>query len=135
MAGVSLAIHGHEFHIPLSLSLRLFFDFLARHPRLPQSASQIEACFRTDPFYREHAANATSQGTLRRRVSQSSVRVYVERLREALDISFRKANLRIESRSVLVSEETVTNEIGYRLLGTFQWLHTDHLGQDFQSIR
>lgn len=134
VAAVSLVSHWREIHLPLSLALRLFFDFMARHTRVPQSASQIEAGFRADPFYREHGRNALSRGTLTRRVAKSSVRVYVERTRHALAMSLREADLRIDPRDVLVSEETVTNEVGYRLRGTFEWLHTDHPGREFAWV-
>jgi len=132
---IFLVYRGHEFFIPLDLTLRLLFDFFARHARVPQGASQIEASFRADPFCREHARNAPGRRPLTRKVSKSSVRVYVERICRALTLSFRAAHLRIDPRDVLVSEETVTNRVGYRLRGTFEWLHTDHQGPEFALVR
>jgi hypothetical protein len=127
----SLLERQRYFHLPLSLALRLVFDFLARHRHVPLGASQIAASFRADPFYRKHGCNALNSGALIRRVSISSVRVYIERIRRAMELSFREANLRIDARDVLVSQETVTNEVGYRLRGTFEWVHTDHPGPEF----
>jgi hypothetical protein len=134
VAAVSILPRQGEFHVPLSLTLRLVFDFLARHRHVPLGASQIAASFRVDPFYRQHGRNALNCGTLIRRVSKSSVRVYIERIRRALALSFREANLRVEPQDVLLSQETVTNEVGYRLRGTFEWLHTDHPGPEFAFL-
>ncbi len=125
VSAVYLVHRGREVYIPLSLTLRLFFDFLARHARLPQNASEIESCFQADKFYKQHGSNVASDGKLRRRIVRSAVRVYVERTRYALELSFREANLRLDPRNVLVSEETVMNEVGYRLRGSVDWLHTD----------
>jgi hypothetical protein len=135
VAAVFLVHRGCEFCLPLSLTLRLVFDFLAKHARLPQSASQIADCFRDDPFYRKRGANVARHGELRRRIARSAIRVYVQRIREALALSFREANLHLDSRNVLASAETVMNETGYRLRGTFQWFHTDHPGDKLRWIR
>lgn len=132
---VSFGSRQREFHLPLSLALRLVFDLLARHRHVPLSASQIAASFRSDAFYRKHGCNALKNGTLIRRVSRSSVRVYIDRICRALALSFEEAHLRIDPREVLVSQETVTNEVGYRLRGTFEWVHTDHPGREFEYLR
>ncbi len=134
VAAAYLVYRGREFLIPLSLTLRLVFDFLAKHTHLAQSASQIAACFRADPFYTRHGANAASDGTLRRRVARSAVRVYVQRIRRALALTFREASLRVDPSKVLVSQETVMNDVGYRLRGTFQVLHSEHPGREHAWI-
>jgi len=123
---VHLVHRGHEFYVPLSLTLRLLFDFLAKHSRLPQTASEIAVRFRADCFYAQHGSNITKDGSLTRRLARSAVRVYVERIRRALALSFQKANLRLDPFKVLASEQTVMNEVGYRLRGSFEWFHTDH---------
>jgi hypothetical protein len=69
------------------------------------------------------------------RISKSSVRVYVERVRLALALVFRAANLRINVRDVLASEGSGTNEALYRLRGTFDWVHTDHPGREFAWVK
>ena len=135
VAAIYLMNRGREYYVPLSLTLRLVFDCLAKHSRLPQGASQIAVCFHADPFYGQHGSNIAGHGELRRRVVKSAIRVYVQRIRQALALSFREANLRVDPRNVLASEETVMNEVGYRLRGTFQWLHTDHPGQKLRWIR
>jgi hypothetical protein len=126
VAGVYVVHRGREFVVPLSVTLRLVFDFLAKHTRLPQSASQIEAAFRADPFYTRHGANATRDRALRRRITRSAVKVYVQRIRGALSAAFHEASLPMDPRAVLLSQATAMNEVGYRLRGTFQWIHIDH---------
>src|ERR1035441_9704188 len=53
---VCLVHRGREYHLRLSLALRILFDYLARHSRFPQSASQIAAGVRADRFSAQHAA-------------------------------------------------------------------------------
>lgn len=135
VAAVYLMVQGREYHIPFSSTLRLLFDFLARNARLPLSASQIAACFQADEFCSRHGSNIASHGRLQRRVARSAVRVYVERIRKALASALKEAGVRVDPRNVLASEETSMNEVGYRIKGTFAWLHSDHPGKKFQSIR
>jgi hypothetical protein len=125
VAAVYLLHRGREYLIPFSITLRLLFDCLAKSSRAPQSASQIKACFRADPFYVRHGMHALKSSTLRRRIARSAIKVYIQRTREALARAFREANLRLNPRDVLVSQETVMNEVGYRLRGTFQWVQID----------
>jgi hypothetical protein len=115
---ISIAHGGHRFEIPLSLTLRLLFDFLARHPRSPQTPSEIAARFRSDQFCARHGLNIAADGSLTRNVSRTAVRVYVGRIRAALALSFNEANLRVEPCAVLTSEKS-----GYRLRGAFEWAH------------
>jgi hypothetical protein len=135
VAAVCLMDHRREYQIPLSLTLRLLFDFLAKNARLPLCASQIAAYFQADEFYRRHGSNIASHGRLQRRVTTRAVKVYVTRIRKALASAFRKAGLRVDPRAVLASEETAMNEVGYHLRGTFDWLHSDHPGRKMQWVR
>jgi hypothetical protein len=114
---------GHEFLLRLPLALRMLFDYLARHSRLPQSAAQIEAGIRADPFYTYHATNVPGHRGFTRRIPRSFVRVYVERLRVALGNAFTCGGLSMNPRNVLVSEATVMNEKGYRLKASIEWTH------------
>jgi hypothetical protein len=125
IAAVYLVHRGREHHVRLSLALRILFDFLARHPHLPQSASQIEAGVRGSSFYSKHAANAPSRVRMTRRLTRSAVKEYIVRVRQALQASFRDAGLRVNPREVLVSQPTAGNEISYRLRGTIDWIHID----------
>jgi hypothetical protein len=135
VAAIYLLHGGREYLIPLSLTLRLMFDYMAKRSRVPQSASQIHAGFRADPFYRRHGANAGGAAALRRQITRSEVRVYVERIRKALAATFRDANLTLDPHTVLLSQETVMNEVGYCLKGSFQWVHVDHPASEFSYVR
>jgi hypothetical protein len=116
---------GHEYLLRLPLALRMFFDYLARHLRLPQSAAQIEAGIRADPFYTYHSTNVPGHRGFTRRIPRSFIRVYVERLRTALGNAFICGGLSTNPRDVLVSEATVMNEKGYRLKASVEWMHID----------
>ena len=60
-----------------------------------------------------------------RRICRSYVRVYIERIRFALENAFREAGLPRDALGVLLSQETVMNEAGYRLKANFEWTHID----------
>jgi hypothetical protein len=125
VAGIYLVYRSREYILRLPLALRLLFDFLARHTHLPQSATQIEAGIRADRFYTQHAAAVMGNKKFTRSISRSSVRVYIERLRSALEDAFLEAGLLMDAHAVVVAEETVMNAVGYRLRGNFQWVHID----------
>jgi len=128
IVAIHLVHRAREFLVPLSCSLLLVFDYLAHHSHFPQSAAQITAGMKADPFYYKHGANAATHVRLTRKISRSSVKVYIERLRTALLQAFRNAQIQIDPFSVLVSEETSSNETGYRLRARFEWIHIDHPG-------
>jgi hypothetical protein len=135
VAAIYVVHRGREHLIPLSLTLRLMFDYMAKHSRVPQSASQIQACFRADPFYRRHGANSGNCAALRRQIARSGIKVYVERIRKALAATFRDANLTLDPHTILISQKTVTNEVGYCLKGSFQWVHVNHPSSGFACVR
>jgi len=125
VAGVYLIHRGREYFLRLPLALRLLFDYLARHTHLPQSATQIEAGIRSGHFYTEHAATVKNSSKLIRSIPRSYVRVYIERLRLAMSHVFQQANLELAAGVVLISQETVMNEIGYKLKATVELIHID----------
>ena len=120
---VCLVHRGREYNLRLSLALRILFDYLARHSHIPQSAAQIEAGIRADRFYSEHAKNTGGKVKLTKGISRSYVRVYVERLREALGDVLERTHSIDDPRRILVSESTVMNEVGYRLRARTEWFH------------
>jgi hypothetical protein len=128
VAAVFLNQRTLEIVVPLPLTLRLLFDFLARHSHLPQSASQIAGAMHADPFYRNHGACVRTGASLTRKISRSGVKEFIKRIRQALEHTFREANLAVDPRTVVVSEQTVGNEVGYRLKATVEWIHVDHPG-------
>ncbi len=124
IAAAFLLHRGREYRLRLSLALRIVFDFLARHSRLPQSARQIELGIRADDFYKRHAANATGRA-MTRKITKSAIHEYVLRLRRAFLLAFREAGLRIDPNRIVVAEETVGNEVSYRLRAKCEWIHVD----------
>lgn len=126
VAAIYVVHRGCDFLIPLSLTLRLLVDYLAKYSRFPQNASQIEACFKADPFYTRHGMNVATTGTLRRRITRSAIKIYIQRIREALACAFLEAKLPLDPRDVLLSQKTVMNEVGYRLRAMYQWIHIHH---------
>jgi hypothetical protein len=125
VAGVYLIYRGREFHLRLSLALRLLFDYLARHSHLSQSATQIEAGIRADRFYAEHAANVHGSAKQIRSIPRSYVRVYMDRLRSALQRALQEASLELCVDRVLISQATVMNEATYRIKACIEWVHLD----------
>jgi len=123
VAGVYLVHRGREYFLRLPLALRLLFDYLARHSHLPQSATQIEAGIRAELFYTEHGAAVMERGKFIRSIPRSYVRVYIDRLRLALEKAFLEAGLLMDARAVVLCQETVMNETGYRLKANFEWTH------------
>jgi len=121
---ILLVYRSRVYLVKLSLALRILFDYLARH-RLPQSAAQIEAGIRRDFFAARHGANARTRQKQTRRVSRSGVKEYVKRIRQALGMAFQEAGLNLDPTGVLVSEETVGNEVIYRLKAAVDWTHKD----------
>jgi hypothetical protein len=123
IAIVYLVYRSKFYPLRLSLALRMLIDYLAKHSHFPQSASQIEAGMRADPFYVKHGTNAMLPTGLKRRISRSAVKEYVKRLRLALELAFRDVGLNLDPRQVIVSEPTVMNEVGYRLKASVEWFH------------
>jgi len=123
---VIILVHrGREYCLHLPLALRLLFDYLARHSRFPQSAGQIEVGIRANPFYTEHASAVMGKTKFTRRIPRSAVRVYVQRLRIAIADAMHEAGLQIDPLTIVVSQETVMKEVGYRLKATFEWVHIE----------
>lgn len=131
---VCLIHRGREHHLRLPLALRILFDYLARHSRIPQSAGQIELGIRADDFYRRHAANGTGRRAVTRGMARSFVRQYARRLRQALALAFDEANLRIDPHDVLIEKKTVGNEVGYQLRANCDWVHLDLATRESQPL-
>lgn len=125
IVGVFLMHRGRQYLVPLSCSLLLLFDYLAHHSHLPQTTSQIFAGMKADPFYRKHGANVTAHGRLTRKMSRSSLREYIKRIRMALRITLRDTGLNLSPFRVLASERTSSNQAGYRLRANCEWIHMD----------
>lgn len=134
IAAALLVYRSYEYQLRLSLAQRLIFDFLARHSRLAQSARQIELGMRADPFCKLHAKNANGRTGLTRRIPRSSIKEHIRRLHQALEIAFHEAGMGIDPRSVLIVQDTVGNEVGYRLKATCSWTHIDLTSRNTQPL-
>lgn len=126
IAGASSLFGVREDAMPMSGGLLVMFDYMARHSHLPQTAAQIVRGLASNPFYLKLGSNAPVAGVRIPKVSLSEVRVYVQRIRQAIERVSKKAGRELEGRAVLVSERTESNRIAYRLKGTFEWVHIDH---------
>jgi hypothetical protein len=134
IVGVFLVQRGGEYHLRLSLALRILFDFLARHSRLAQSVRQIELGVRADDFYKYHAKNAAGRSVLTRSIPRSAIKVYIKRLRRALALVFQEAGMNIDPGSVLVAQQTVGNEVSYQLKASCNWTHIDLTSHNAQPL-
>jgi hypothetical protein len=126
VAWALLVYRGREYLLNLSLSILLTFDYLARNRWLPQSARQIVAGMRVDPFYARHGADVRTDGKRTRKISRGAVKEYVKRIRRALEAAFGEAGLRLDPFSVLISETTEMNDIRYRLKASVEWVHRNY---------
>lgn len=115
IVAVCLVHRGQEYPLRLSLSLRILFDYMARHSHLSQNASQIAAGIRADPFYTRHASNSGMREAMTRRICRSYIRVYMPRLHKQLTKIFQKAGLLIEGRSVVRGQKEVVGSTAYAL--------------------
>jgi len=131
---IFLLHRGRAYQLRLSLSLLILLDYLARSSRSAQTAAQIECGVRKDDFYTEHAANAAGRRKLVRRIPRSAVRELVRRLHRAFGLAFRDAGLRLDPRSVLLVQPTVSNQVLYRLRASVQWVHIDSVSADVQPL-
>lgn len=132
---VFLMYRGREYQLRLTLAQRIVFDFLANHRRLAQSARQIELGIRADPFYKFHGKNANGHTVLTRRIPRSSIKEHIRRLHQAIQVVFQEAGIGIDPRNVLLAQETVGNEVLYKLKATCSWAHIDLTGHDYQPLR
>lgn len=117
-AAVFLIHHGQMFQVGLGTTVVKLFDYMARHNRLAQTAREIENGIRAQREWSGLGGAALASG-----ISTRYVRVYAGRIRAALGLALRNAGLEINPNAVLTSEGTALNEVGYRLRGTFEWLH------------
>ena len=108
------------FQVMLGSVLVRLFDYMARHNRLAQTAEADRKRHSGGPPFRAHRRTKPRNCRTPRRY----VRVYVDRIRVALDLVFQECGLGIRPESVLISEDTVMNEVGYRLRASFEWLPT-----------
>jgi hypothetical protein len=75
-----------------------------------------------DWFYRDHAANSGHEQV--KRIRRATVKVLVQRIREAMATTFAKTGLRFDPRDVLRScPAEGTNKVMYKLHADARWHH------------
>jgi hypothetical protein len=122
IASAYLLHRGRAIFLALPLSLLFVLDSLARSRHIPRSATQIASSIRASEFYRKHGRNSGIAS--RRKISRSAVKVYVQRIRRALDIALREAGIGLAAEQVLVSKKTVSNQTLYQLHASVSWHHS-----------
>lgn len=120
---VILLVHqGREYVLRLSTGTTMLFDYIARQ-RFGQSASQIAVGIRHNAFFVKYGPNPIGSGR-RRRISRTSIKEYIKRIRQALSLAFKEAGIDLNPCDILQSEKTVGNEVKYRLRANVEWRHT-----------
>lgn len=124
---IVLTYRGKEVPLPLSFSPGLLLAYLCRTRHIPQCASQIAISIRDADCHHNHSGY--SHAPMRRRISRSSIKTYIARIRKALDYAIKRLGAPLKSNQVLVSEEEIgSNRVLYRLRATVEWVHLNHQG-------
>jgi len=122
VTAVLLEYRGRMFQVPLALCQRLVFNFLACHSRLALDSLQIVSGLAGDWFYRDHASNSGHVQIAK--IRRATVKVLVQRIREALASTFAEAHLRLEPGDVLRSCPVEgSKRILYKLRADVHWHH------------
>lgn len=117
VAAVRFMFRSRQFQMRLGLGPLVLLDYLARHRWRSHSASQLAAGLNADAFCAQHGANAPTSRKQTRRFTHGAVKVYVERIRDAMTMVFREAGVNLDPHLVLISEP------GYRLKASIEWVH------------
>jgi hypothetical protein len=132
MARAVVTHRGRQAIIPLGLAPRLLLDYFGRSRYVPQSATQIVSQMRRIDFYQLHGLNLGAPRT--RKISRSSIKEYVRRIRVALAKAFEQVSLPLDSRDVLISKD-VGKEVLYQLRASVRWLHVSELDERVPRTR
>lgn len=111
--------------IPLRLSPigLLIMDCFCRNRFKPLAALRIEQILKSDPFYTRQGANLQGGNIKVDLPKRSSIKVYVQRIREQMARIFNEVGLDLDSSRVLISETTDTNAVVYRLKASVEFVH------------
>lgn len=129
-----LVHRGQKYQLRLSPAQLLLADYLLRHSRFAQTASQIATGIHASGFYSEHAINGRDRRQRIRHIPRTAIKVYVGRLRRALAIAFHEANLRIDPLDILTVEESLGNRVLYRWKAAVEVIHVDLTAANDQPL-
>lgn len=121
IASVELLENGDLFQLPLALSGRFLFNYLAENRAIALDAFQIASGL-SGWFYREHGLNGGIRQTTKVRVA--TVKVLVQRIRRAMAAAFQRAQLIRDPYDVLRSFPAEGSKRAlYRLRAEIRWEH------------
>lgn len=125
ISAIQFAHGSNLFQLPLALTQRLVFDFLAQHRRIAVDAMQIVSGLSSGWFYRDHAGNSGLRQIARIRVA--TVKVLVQRIRKAMAAMFARAQMKCDPCDVLRSFPAEgSRRILYKLHANVRWDHFPH---------
>jgi hypothetical protein len=121
IAAIELVHDCGFFQLPLALSGRFVFNYLAENRSLCHDAFQIASGL-SGWFYREHGLNGGTRQTVKIRVP--TIKVIAQRIRLAMDSAFATAGLSCDPFDVLRSFQAVgSTRALYRLRADIRWEH------------
>lgn len=121
ISAVLLPFNGRSYQLPLGLAQRFVFDFLAQR-RLAVDSLQIVSGLAGSWFFKDHALNSGQRQV--RKIRRATVKVLVQRIREAIAATLEEAQLRLDPRDVLRScYAEGTKRVLYKLHADIRWRH------------
>ncbi|HEY6770119.1 MAG TPA: hypothetical protein VI386_35710 [Candidatus Sulfotelmatobacter sp.] len=121
ISAVLLECAGDFFQLPLGLTERFVFDFVAQR-RLAVDSLQIVSGLSGDRFYSQHAANSGRKQV--NKVRLPTIKVSAQRIRDGMRSVFDKAKIGFDPYQVLRScLAEGTNRVLYKLCARVSWRH------------
>jgi hypothetical protein len=114
LLAVAVVFRGREVCLPLGDSIREFLEYLCRTRQFPQSAGQIVSGIAGIKLATSEA-KTPGKRIAGRKIRRDAVKTYIARARMALDYGFEKLSIPLRSAQVLVSEQSVSNQVLYQL--------------------
>jgi hypothetical protein len=78
-----------------------------------------------DSFIQGQGLHAKANVDLKTTISRAAVKQHIMRMRKRLGKLFHRLGMNLDPTRVLVSKETETNEVRYRLRAFVTWLHPE----------
>lgn len=129
---IFLVYDGRDYQLRLSAALLILADYLLRHGRYAQTATQVSTGIHADGFYAEHGKNGRRQRI--QRIPRSAIREHIKRLKVAIALAFDEANLSLDPETVLQSEESVSNQMLYRWRAIVDVVHINSMAANAQPL-